>query len=115
MAVGILVACIPTLRPVFFPHRFGSSAANHYNGRSSGAVGSSARARLHGYRKRSFSGQSLQNLERDDIELGELQKYGGSKSHVSAGRGGKDATTPRTTASDEIGVKTDIEISRISQ
>lgn len=108
MAVGITVACIPTLRPVFSPHRYGSSAQKTYNG----SVSRGIRARLHGYHKdTSASGKpSFQSFGGEEIEMCEGLGAGASKSYVTAAANASKAPDPADVAPDVIGVRKDYEI-----
>lgn len=112
MAVGIMVACIPTLGPVFFPHRFSSSAQKQYVGKDRENFGSGTRVRLHSRQNDSFGrGRSLHGLEADDMDLGNFLRYGGARSHTFVGAA---ASTPSFSThkipDDGIGVRNVIEI-----
>ena len=107
MAVGIIVACIPTLGPVFFPRRFVSSSKKRYIGYQRDAIGSGAHTRLRGDHNDSFGGVSLQAFERDEIELENPLQHGDSKAYVSAPG---NMTTSVLVANDRIGVRKDVDI-----
>lgn len=114
MAVGIIVACIPTLGPVIFPRRFGPSAQKRYKGNYSDTVDGTAHARLHGYHNGSLGEQSFQGSVRNDLELENPLEYGDSKSYIYARADASEAPNPITAASDSIGVRRDIEITTAS-
>ena len=111
MAVGIIVACVPTLGPVFFPRRFSSDAHKHYKGTNNSITGNEARLRLHGDHNSSFVRQSS---ERDDIHLDGFVEHGESKSFIYAQADGGKALNPINTDPERIGVRRDIEITRNS-
>ena len=110
MAVGIIVACIPTLRPVFSPHRYGSSAQKTYNS----SLSTDIRARLHGYHKdTSTSGKpSFQGFGGEEIEMCDGLGAGASKSYVTATANANRTPNPADVASDVIGVRKDYEVTR---
>lgn len=82
MAVGIIVACVPTFGPIFSPRRFGSSARKQYSSKNGDTLGSGAHVQLHSYRDDSFGGHSLQGLEREELDLGNFLRGDDSRSHT---------------------------------
>ena len=70
MSTGILVACVPTLGPVFFPDRF---ARSHYKYKDSGKaplhVGSSPRKTFRGHGSDRSGERTFTSLEEDDMEF----------------------------------------------
>ncbi|KAL9132936.1 MAG: hypothetical protein Q9175_005892, partial [Cornicularia normoerica] len=80
MSTGILVACVPTLGPVFFPSRFGPSAkARHqykHTRRTPLPNGSSGRNPLRGPVSGASDERPFATLEEDDVELKAAPKVG---------------------------------------
>lgn len=108
MAVGIVVACIPTLGPVIFPaRRSRSSSQKRYIGYGKDKIGSGAHTHLRGDRNDSIGGTSLQGFEGDEIVLGHSLHHGDSKSYIYA-RG--DVRTSIPAIHDRIGVRNDIDV-----
>lgn len=112
MAVGIMVACIPTLGPVFFPHRFSSSAQKQYIGKDREKFSSGTQVRLHSHHNDYFGrGKSLHGLETDDMDIGNFLRYGGAQSRTYIGASASTATLPTHKIPDDgIGVRNVIEI-----
>ena len=108
LSVGILVACVPTLAPVFFPDRFGSSA-KAYQYKPSGASSRKAprgpTTDLEGSVDRPF-----QSLDDDDIEMNAALNSGSDSYRAHAGRAAILENPPRTINANQIDVRRDLHI-----
>ena len=113
MSTGILVACVPTLGPVFFPSRFGSSAkARHQfeDGRKAPLYNRpSGRKPLRGPASGESDERPFTTLEEDDVELKAVLK-GGNSYHVHAGRAGRKEQPNRQADDDEIEVRQEVNV-----
>lgn len=113
MAVGVIVACIPTLGPIVFPHRrHGASARNPYADKNGNTSGSGAHIRLRGYRNDSFNDGSLQRLERDEINETHSLDYGEAKAHTFIHADTSKSADPTYGSSNNIEVRSVIEITK---
>ena len=110
MAVGITVACIPTIRPVIFPQRYRSSSEGplrYSKGTQSGVKSMTAdRTRLQSHLNDSFGRSS----EGDDIELELSSGKDASEptyyAHVDTG----NQPTSFINGTDDIEVRRDMDI-----
>jgi len=89
MSTGVIVACVPTLGPVFFPHRFGPNAKAVYQPKGSQGTPlhneSSSRKPLRGQELEDFDERSFTTFERDDVELKAGLKIGsGYQAHAES-------------------------------
>lgn len=113
MSAGILVACVPTLGPVFFPSRFGPSAkARHqykHTRRAPLPNGSSGRNPLRGPVSGASDERPFATLEEDDVELTAALKVGNGY-QVHAGRASGHEKPDRHVDEDEIGVRNDLPV-----
>lgn len=115
MAVGVVVACIPTLGPIFFPHRRdGSAARKNYPSKNGDTFESAAHIKLCSNQNDSFDVRSLHSLERDDIDLADRPHYGRTKSRAFAHSNTNQATNPMHTPAGGDGVRKVIEITTVS-
>jgi len=110
MAVGIIVACVPTFGPIFSPRRFASSARNQYTSKNGDTLGSGTHVQLHSYRDDSFGGQSLQGLQREELDLGSFLRCDDSRSHTYVLADTSKPTNLSHNAPDGIGVKRVIDV-----
>lgn len=110
MAVGIIVACVPTFGPIFSPRRFASSARNQYTSKNGDTLGSGAHVQLHSYRDDSFGGQSHQGLQREELDLGSFLRCDDSRSHTYVLADTSKPTNLSHNAPDGIGVKRVIDV-----
>ena len=113
MSTGILVACVPTLGPVFFPSRFGSSAkARHQfqDGRRAPLYnGSSGRKPIRAPASGESDERSYTTLGEDDVELKAALK-GGNSYQVHAGRTSPNEKPDRQVDEDEIEVRQELDV-----
>jgi hypothetical protein len=115
MAVGVIVACIPTLGPIFFPRRrYGSSAQKSYPSRKGDTFGSSAHVKLRSNPNDSFDVRSIHSQERDEIDLGGPLHYGRNKSHAFIQADPTRGTNPMHTTARVDGVRKVVEITSVS-
>ena len=115
MAVGIIVACIPTLRPVLFPRRFGSSAQQRYDRTYSDISRKGLSFQQHGYEKASQRSHSHMKGLEDEIEMEQPLRYGSSKTVVAANTHTRTLSGPGLTFPDRIGVQMDFEVMRAGE
>lgn len=109
MSVGVMVACVPTFGPVFFPSRLKTNTA--YKGRSkewTKSFSKGSRGTPRGGLTTDTADGSFHTLEDNDIELERaLQTSDGYE--VAAGRGSAHSEEPDyIVAANEIGVRKDL-------
>ncbi len=88
MSTGVVVACVPTFGPVFFPHRFGPNVKAVYQPKGSRGTPlhqSSSRKPLRGQELEDSGERSFSRHERDDVELKDGLKIGsGYQAHAES-------------------------------
>lgn len=114
MSTGILVACVPTLGPVFFPSKFGPSVKTRYQYKNDRMTplhnGFSGRTPFRGPASNVSDERPFTALEEDDIELKAALKTGNSY-QVHASRANVFEKPDRDIDTNEIGVRRDLDVS----
>ncbi|TGO47636.1 hypothetical protein BCON_0269g00020 [Botryotinia convoluta] len=116
MSVGIMVACVPTFGPVFFPSRLKTNTG--YQSRSKEWAKSFSKTSRKTHRSGILSDTadgSFHTLEDNDIELVRALQTGNDY-QVAAGRGSAHSEEPdHIIAANEIGVRKDLTIETLDK
>jgi len=110
MALGIILACVPTFVPIFSRRHFISPTQKHYGSKNGGTLGSKTHVQLRSYRDDSFGGQSLEGLHRQELGLGKSLRYDDSRSHAYIHADTSKPAYLMHNSSDGIGVRSVLEV-----
>ena len=108
LSMGILVACVPTLAPVFFPNRYGPSAKAYQYKPSGGSNRKAPRgpaSDLNGHIDGPF-----QSLNDDNIELNGALDSGGDSYRAHASRAATLENPARTISANQIDVRRELHV-----
>ena len=113
MSTGVIVACVPTLGPVFSPSRFEPSAKARFQykdiRRTHFTDGSSDRTPIRGPASDIFHERPYTTLEGDHVESKGALKLGNDY-HVHAGRASVSESSDRHIHTNKIGVREDLHV-----